>query len=319
MRIPIFRWALALGLLALLASPFMVVAARTMFMQASFNSTQTERGVSVIISGRIFESNNASIANAAISIQVNNPQGTSVHVAIAYTDMEGVFQDRFLIPVDSPAGNYTAFLAADKPGFDTVRNVLSFAYSTPDFSIKPSAGTLSLRQGQSGTLTVTLLSLRGFNKPVNLTVLDLPPRVTIQFSPASVIPSGTATVNIAVSNLAPAGNYTVTLLAVSGSLSHGATFQLTVLSGPFQANYLLLGAAIVVIVVVALLLRSRSRRHQREDAIQELMTQAETDTGYIATARVIARLEELRAMRKVDEGTYQRLRKEYEKRLQKSK
>jgi len=55
------------------------------------------------------------------------------------------------------------------------------------------------------------------------------------------------------------------------------------------------------------------------EVVEELLRSAEADTGYVATARVIARLEELRAMGKVDESTYQRLRKEYEKRLERSK
>ena len=57
----------------------------------------------------------------------------------------------------------------------------------------------------------------------------------------------------------------------------------------------------------------------RKAVLEELLQQASADTGYVATARVIARLEELRALGKVDEDTYQRLRSDYEKRLEKSK
>lgn len=292
-------------------------------MQASFNPTQTDRGVSVLITGRVFEVNNVSVSNAIISIQVNNPLGSSIHVTVTYTDLKGVFQDSFLIAFDSPAGNYTAYLVADKPGYDTARLSLVITQRSPDFSIQPSANSLSIKQGDIGSLSVTVLSLRGFNKPVNLTAIDQPAGVTLRFNPTSIIPSGTATVNVTVSGSVGPGNYTVTLLGVSGSLSHKTSFQLIVTPAPIKPDYTILISAIasviIVVVVLALVLRSRARHRRREADLEELIKQASTDTGYVATARVIARLEELRAMGKVDEGTYQRLKKDYEKRLEKSK
>jgi hypothetical protein len=309
-------------LILAVASPTSVFAAREMQIQASFNPTQTDRGILVAISGRVFEPNNLSISNAVISIQVNNPEGTSILVAIKYTNPSGAFQDTFLLPPNSPAGNYTAYLVADKPGYETAHLTLPFTYSTPDFSIEPSISTLSLQQGQTGSLTVTILSLRGFNEHVNLTAIDPPSGVTLQFNPSSIVPSGTATVDVVVSNTAQVNNYTVTLLAVSGSLSHKTSFQLKVSPGPTRTEFMLLvvaGIALVVLVALGLMLRSRGRRRRREAVLEELLKQASADTGYVATARVIARLEELRAMSKVDEDTYQRLKKEYEKRLEKSR
>ena len=87
-------------------------------------------------------------------------------------------------------------------------------------------------------------------------------------------------------------------------------------------NFLLLlfaGLALVLLIVLGLILRSRGRSRQREEVLEELLKQASADKGYVATARVIARLEELRAMGRVDENTYQRLKREYEKRLEKSR
>jgi hypothetical protein len=312
-------------LFLVLASPASVLAAKKMLIQAqaAFNATPTDHGVSVIITGRVFEANNASVINAKISIQVNNPLGSSIYVSVRFTDPQGVFQDSFVIAPDSPAGNYTAYFVADRPGYDAARETLNFTYSKPDFSVEPSATTLSLRQGETGSLSVTVLSLQDFNKPVNLTAIDLPAGVTFQFNPPSIIPSGTATLNMIVSGSVPSGNYTINLLAVSGSLSHKASFQLSVIPAPFKPDFMLLTwaivAVVIVLVAVAVILRSRARRRRGEAALEELIKQAAADTGYVATARVIARLEELRAMGKVDEGTYQRLKKDYEKRLEKSK
>jgi len=323
LRVQTSRLLLVLVLLLLaIASAGPVSAAKIMLMQASFNLTQTELGVSVLISGRVFESNNASIPNAVISIQINDPLGTTIRVAIAYSNPRGAFQDTFLIASDSPGGNYTAFIVADKPGYDTARTTLNFTYSTPDFSVEASPTTIVLQQGQTGSLTVTVLSLRGFNQAVNLTTLEKPSEITLQFNPVSVVPSGTSTLSVTIPASVAPGNYTVTLLAISGSLSHRASFQLIVTQSPVQADYSLMfgGLGFVLAVgVVGFAVRARSRRKRREAALEELLAQAKADTGYVATARVIARLEELRAMGKVDEDTYQRLKKEYEKRLEKSK
>ena len=80
----------------------------------------------------------------------------------------------------------------------------------------------------------------------------------------------------------------------------------------------IVGTFIVVIMFTVFYRRSRGRHRQREAVVEELIKQAAGDSGYVATARAIARLEELRALGKVDDATYQKLKKEYEKRLEKS-
>ena len=103
---------------------------KLMMIEASFNPTQTDQGVYVSVTGRVFDLNNSSLSNALISIEVISPQGSSVHVAVAYTDSNGLFQDTFNMAQSSPAGNYTAFLTADKPGYDTAHLNLIFVYLT---------------------------------------------------------------------------------------------------------------------------------------------------------------------------------------------
>lgn len=319
MRISIVHCTLITLLILAIASPSPVYAAKKMLMQATFNPTQTEQGVSVSISGRVFDTTNASISNAIISIQVNNPQGTSTHIAQAITNQNGSFEDEFFFPSDSPGGNYTAFLVADKPGYDTVRVTLIFAYSSPDFTLMSSKSTLTVRQGQTGSSSVTVLGLRGFHELVNLTALELPSGIALRFNPTSTAPGGTSNADVSVSSFASPGNYTITVLGVSGSVTHKVFIQLIVSPGPIQAVYFLAFSIAVVAIGLLLFLRRSGNRKRRVAAVEELLKQTSADKGYVATARVIARLEELRAMSAMDEPTYQRLRKEYEKRLEKSK
>jgi len=306
-------------LIAILAIPVSVHGARAMSIQASFNPIQTEQGFDVAISGRIFDVSNQSVSNAVLSIQVIDPQGTSVHVAIAYSTETGQFQDSFLLQASSPGGNYTTYLVADKPGYDTAHLTLTFALSSPDFTIATSSFSLSIQQGQSASLTVTVLSIRGYTQPVNLTAMSSS-GVNVQFTPSSVAPSGSTIVTFSVAYNAQTGNHTIVLLGVSGSLTHQATVVLIVTRGPTQILLqALLVAAVLIVIIVIFYRRSRSQRRQKETVVEELLKQASGDSGYLATARAIARLEELRALGKVDDATYQKLKKEYEKRMERSK
>ena len=271
------------------------------------------------ITGKIFDTAGVPVSNAIVSIQVTNPQATSVHLAVAYSEPNGTFQDNFVIPSNSPGGNYTAYLVADKPGYDTARVTLGFSFASPDFTLQLSKSELSLRQGDVGNLVITLLSVRGFKAPVNITAIDVPSGVTLQFSAPVVTPSNSTQVTIAVSQTAEVGNFTITFLAVSAGTIHTAPFQLIVTSGPIQSVYIAVSAMAAILVVVAVMTLRRRRRSQKRAAVEELLRASEADKGYVATARVIARLEELRAAGQVDESTYQKLKREYERRLEKSK
>lgn len=317
LRIAYLPWVLVTLLIVALAFPSPVFAEKKMLMQATLNPTQTDLGVAVAITGRIFDTANFSVPNAVISIQVNNPQGTSLHIAIAYTNSIGSFQDMFLIASNSPGGNYTAFLAANKPGYDTARVTLIFAYFSPDFSIQTSAPALSVGQGETGSVIIMVISLRGFHDSVSLTALELPAGISLRFNPVSIVPSGSVIVDVSVSSFAAVGNHTITFLGLSGSITHKVSVQVNVFRGIVQVAYLLI--AMITIVSSLFIFRYRGKRRRKEAAVEALIRQVSADKGYVATARAITRLEELRAMSQVDEATYQRLKKEYEKRLEKSK
>jgi|GEM_PF-2007665 len=103
---------------------------------------------------------------------------------------------------------------------------------TPDFSIAISPGTLSINAGSSKTFSLQVSSVGSFSGTVAVSLAGLPAGVS--FSPAtlSFAGAGTQTVTLtAAAGAAPVSNVTVTATGVSGSLSHAATFTLSVL-GP---------------------------------------------------------------------------------------
>jgi hypothetical protein len=107
----------------------------------------------------------------------------------------------------------------------------------PDFSLSASPGTQTVTAGGSGAYTVTLTALNGFTGSAALSVTSpLPAGVSASFSPTSVSASAPSTLTVSTSGTTPAGNYTLTITGVSGSLSHQTAVQLNVQDFAIAAN-----------------------------------------------------------------------------------
>jgi Pro-kumamolisin, activation domain len=96
----------------------------------------------------------------------------------------------------------------------------------PTFSLSASPASLTIRQASSGTSTITIAPLNGFDSGVTFSASGLPAGVTAAFSPNP----GTTTTTLALTASATAatGTSTVTISGTSGSLTETATLQLTV-------------------------------------------------------------------------------------------
>ena len=71
--------------------------------------------------------------------------------------------------------------------------------------------------------------------------------------------------------------------------------------------------SIVAISIVLVVFRIRKQKQE------QVTLEPGRDRNYLAIARALARIEELRAAEKLDEETYRRLKKEYESKLEKAK
>jgi len=69
--------------------------------------------------------------------------------------------------------------------------------SVPDFSIVASPTTVSITAGQTGTFTLTVTSLNGFNSAVTAACTGNPPGSTCTLTPTSVTPAANGTATIA--------------------------------------------------------------------------------------------------------------------------
>ncbi|MGA2349748.1 MAG: cellulose binding domain-containing protein [Terracidiphilus sp.] len=98
------------------------------------------------------------------------------------------------------------------------------------FSLKPSAATLSVVQGATGTDTIALTDVSPFSSSVTLAVSGLPTGVTATFgtNPAT----STSVVTFTASSTATVGTSTVTITGTSGSLGATTSIALTVVAKP---------------------------------------------------------------------------------------
>jgi uncharacterized membrane protein len=105
--------------------------------------------------------------------------------------------------------------------------------SQGNFTLKPSAATLSVAAGTSGTDTITVTEVAPFTGSVALTATGQPTGVSVAFSPTSSTTSSVATFTAASTTVA--GTYPITITGTSGTLNPvTTTINLTVTAGGFS-------------------------------------------------------------------------------------
>ena len=94
------------------------------------------------------------------------------------------------------------------------------------FTLSSSPASLTVKQGSSGTDTITVTDTGGFTGSIAFTASGLPSGVTASFSPASSTSSSVLT--LTASGTATVGSSTVTITGTSGTTTATATIALTV-------------------------------------------------------------------------------------------
>ena len=141
-------------------------------------------------------------------------------------------------PVDDCTFWFTEEYMATTGSFNWNTRIVNFKFpscstsATPDFSLSASPSSLTVTQGSSGSSTITVSSLNGFNAATTLSASGLPSGVTASFSANPVTPpangTATSTLTLTASSTANTGTATVTITATSGSTTHTTTLTLTV-------------------------------------------------------------------------------------------
>jgi len=181
------------------------------------------------------------------------------------------------ITVTSGPGTYR-YYCTFHPGSMYGSFVVQSQSSTPDFTVSPSATSVTADQGSSATSTVTLTSVNGFSGSVSLAASVSPsgPQPTLSPTSISLSAGGSASSTLTISTASSGyystpvalGNYAVNVTASSGSLAHSTSVTLTVSSvssSPMGNSSLpvlpiiggVVGAVVVVSVAIFLMRRKR--------------------------------------------------------------
>ncbi len=102
------------------------------------------------------------------------------------------------------------------------------AVATPDFSVSASPVSLTVKQGTSGSSTITVTPSGGFTGSVTLSNSTLPAGVTAAIGTNPT--TGTSVLTFTASATATTGASTITVTGTSGTLTHTTTISLTISS-----------------------------------------------------------------------------------------
>ena len=101
---------------------------------------------------------------------------------------------------------------------------------SPNFSLSASPSSLTVRQGNQGSSTITSAISGGFNGAISLSASGMPSGTTVSFNPSTISApgSGTSSMTITVGASTPVGTYPITVTGNGGGLQRTATVTLTV-------------------------------------------------------------------------------------------
>ncbi len=284
-----------------------VLALSKMLVSVSVNHYSSDLGELIAINGKISNEAGSPIQNALVSIQVNNPNGSVVHIALVYSSKNGTFKDEFSLSSDAPEGNYTIYVIASKAGYEDFRTTISLSLFFSDFLITASPNIIELKQGETQQVLINLIP----NKPLNFTVLlqvsGLPKGIKYSLNQTFITPLKASTLTIEASKEAKAGTYNVTIIGVGKGKVRYANINLTIVENKGSLNLILPLTTLIVFAIASTSIVFLKRIKRRGEKF---------DRKYLAYARALAKLEELKAQGKIRDEDYEKLRKEYELKLE---
>jgi hypothetical protein len=185
----------------------------------------------------------ANIVNPSGNVTVS--AGSQVYFAGAASDVDGTVSSySWTFPGGNPAtstqlepgnvtyalpGTYVAsFKATDND--EASSEAATRTVTVPNFSITASPASRTILVGTTTSYTSTVAGTSEFTDSVALSVSGLPTGVTASFSPASLVGSGSSTLNVVTSVTTAAGIYPLTITGTTGAITRTATISLVVSS-----------------------------------------------------------------------------------------
>ncbi len=300
-----------------------------LIVSASFSLERNEKEelVSIIIAGKVNDNLNESISSATISIQVEDPYGSTNHIALVYSRYDGSFIDQFSLKGDFLPGNYSAYLTASKIGYPDTNITIPFSIILFDFSLYVSPESQTVKQGGAARFEITA---RPFTEEKNFSISfkinDLQENAKMRpffFRNASDDFETRSILILNTSKDTPIGTYNVKIIGSGGGKKHTIPVSLKVTEGETSIEekvvyYVSMIWTIPVIITLVIIIfgllifiKGKLQKFRKIDKKSEPVKDGE----YIEIARALAKLDELRSRNEIDEMTYLKKKREYERKL----
>ncbi len=101
-----------------------------------------------------------------------------------------------------------------------------------NFTLIPNVSSVSVTQGNSSAVTLTLITQGSFTSRVTLAASGAPSGVTVQFSSSTLTAAAPVTVTFRVASTAVAGKSTITISGTGGGLTRTSPIAVTVVAAP---------------------------------------------------------------------------------------
>jgi N-acetylneuraminic acid mutarotase len=183
-------------------------------------------GFMAVVNQQAVEANNPTVGfvNPAIyAIGNGSSYGSDLHDIVNGNNCDGG------TPCYSAVTGYDLVTGWGSPNGQNLINGLA-GNAAPGFTLVPSPGGLSIKQGVSGTTTITVYDLGGFTSSVDLAISNLPSGVTAQWGTNPT--TATSVLTLTASGTATPGTAYVTITGTSGILTTTTTLSLTVIPPP---------------------------------------------------------------------------------------
>jgi subtilase family serine protease len=159
-----------------------------------------------------------------------------------YTIGAGSSYDSDFHDITSGSNGYSATTGYDlatgwgSPNGSGLITALAPAATSPTFTLSASPSSVSIVQGSSGTSTIAVTAIDGFDSAVTLSASGQPAGVTATFNTNPVTGSGSSVLNLVVASTTATGTYTITVSGTGGGITQTTTVTLIV-TAPATANF----------------------------------------------------------------------------------
>ena len=170
---------------------------------------------------------------SAVSLSVTGmPAGVTVKLTPSSFSAPGTGSSTLQITASTQAavGNFTLQVKGTGGGITKSAPLALSVTIPPSFSLTANPASVSIVQGSSGTVNLSVNLAGGFNSPVTLTAAGAPAGLTVNLSRTSFAApgSGTAALTFSPTPQVAAGTYPVTVTAAGGDLTASVRVSITV-------------------------------------------------------------------------------------------